>query len=137
MDATGFQRRYHICLGRPPDNYIDLREDAVVGETIWTINRMAKKGDIALFYLVGPVCAIVARGVLVSDAKRSLDEESGWFGHYMADINELELFEQPITLAAIKSSIPQWRYWHSPMKSHPVPQPFVLPLERLLRTAFV
>jgi EVE domain len=131
------RRRYHICIGTPPGHLEDLREDSVAGETIWTINSEARAGDHVLFYMTMPVGALVARGVVLRDARRETDPESPWRNYFMADIGSLEMFDRPITRATIMGRIPAWKYWSQPQRSSRVKEQFVLPLESLLRAAYV
>lgn len=128
-------RQYHVCLGTPSYHLDGLRLDAERGETVWTINRRARAGDGALFYMARPVSAIVATGTLVKDPAPCLDPESSWHGRAMAEIAELEMHDPFITLRELKDRIPEWVYWKSPVLSHPVPPQFARRLEYLLRAA--
>jgi hypothetical protein len=40
--------------------YQSLIDDAVEGETVWSINKNAKVGDLVLLYVCAPISAIVA-----------------------------------------------------------------------------
>lgn len=127
-------KTYHIVIGRAAEQYDYVKEDAVRGDTTWTINMLAKKGDVVLFYITAPVSAIVATGVAVNDAKRSADPESDWNGFFMCDIIELELLERPLTRETIRREIPSYGYMYSPIKSSRIPERHVPQIERLLRS---
>lgn len=126
-------KTYHICLGTPEDHFEDLENDAGSGGiSNWTINSKAKKGDYVLFYMIAPISALVAKGVVLSDATRNENPRDNWFGYFESDIVDLEMLKSQISLSEIRKKIPEWGYWKTPIKSTCVPDDFIKPLERLL-----
>jgi hypothetical protein len=112
--------------------YQTLLEDAVEGETNWTVNRHARRGDVMLLYVCAPVSAIVARATLATDPELNDDPACEWFGSYMADMHSLTMLAEPITRAALLRDFPQWGYWKQPHNSARVPKDYEAPLLRIL-----
>ncbi len=125
-------KSYHICLGTPELHLDGLEIDARNGVTNWTINSKAKKNDYALFYMIAPISAIVAIGIVIHDAKRDENPRSYWYRYFEADIGDLKMLKTRILLAEIRKKIPEWGYWKTPIQSTRVPERFVEKLERLL-----
>lgn len=116
-----------------PTFYDTLRADAAQGETNWTINPHARRGDTVLLYVCAPIMAIVATATLSTDAELLDDISSDFFGAFVADMHGLRLLEKPLTRAEMMRRLPEWGWPRQPRQSVRVPEEFRPQLERLLR----
>jgi hypothetical protein len=91
----------------------------------WTIPVTARKGDRVLFYLTQVDKAIIARGRVASEPWREEDEQDEFYGRYFAEIDELEIFEQPITRAVLMRRFPEWGFWQQPQRACRVKDEYV------------
>jgi hypothetical protein len=115
--------RVHICFGTPPHHLQALKEIAAgdAEPDWWTINNTAQRGDQIVFYMVRPLSAFVAVGVVASNAERVTDDTNEWFGHYHADISDVSLLPRPISLIHTRQRFPSWGWLRQPRRSTPVP----------------
>ena len=76
--------RVHVCFGTPPEHYEALEKIAAGEDDIgwWTINKSALPGDQVIFYMVRPLSAFVATGVVTTEPLVEEDKRSAWYGHY-------------------------------------------------------
>jgi hypothetical protein len=110
-----------------------LIEDAAAGETNWTVSKHCRPGDRILLYICAPVSAIVAVGILASQPEEVTVPSSIWFGHWLADITELRMLDQPLSRQTLLSEFPIWGYWRQPRNSVRVPEEYLPRLELLLK----
>jgi uncharacterized protein YsxB (DUF464 family) len=115
--------------------YEALREDSAEGETNWTINRHARRGDHVIMYVCAPVSAIVATATVATDPEQDDDPASEWFGHYLADMKDLTLLAEPVTRARLVADFPGWGYWKQPRNSVRVPERVLAGLKMLVGSA--
>ena len=73
----------------------------------WSAPRLTKLGDTVLFYVEGPVSAIVATGTALSGTRAT---KSKW---YEAKIGDVRKLESPVTLAEIREMFPEWAWLRS------------------------
>ena len=86
--------------------------------TMWTINKGAFDGDQVVFYMLKPLSAFVAAGI-VEDAPRLEDDESyGWYGHYMTDISGVQMLPRFVPISEARTRFPQWGWFANPDKAH-------------------
>lgn len=104
--------------------YDVLREDAEAGATNWTISKHARRGDKVLLYVCAPVSAIVAVATVATTPERDDNLQSEWWGHYLADMDDLRMLDQPITRHALRERFPDWGYWKQPRNSVRVPEQY-------------
>jgi hypothetical protein len=131
---TQDQISHYICLGEPKESKQLLARYAAKGYKLdWTINSKAKKGDQVYFYLTDPESAIYATGKVISNAKKNLDKNSDWYGQYMSPISHIKILDNPLKLNTLKKSLPEWRYWKTPIRSTPVPQELLERFQRLVK----
>jgi len=89
----------------------ELREIAKSKRTDWwSCGKDTRAEDFLFFYAMKPDSAIVATGVASSDARP--DKE--W--HYVADIKNVKIIEEPITREEILAKVPQWGWPKRPQK---------------------
>lgn len=112
--------------------YEIIQEDACDGETNWTINQHARRGDKVLLYVCAPVSAIVATAIVSETPTRDDDPASTWHGLYFADMHNLCMVPRPITRADLLAEFPGWRYWKQPRSGVQVPREYESRLEHLL-----
>lgn len=97
--------------------YEDLKNDALEGNTEWTINKNAVVGDRVLLYVCAPVSSIVATAIVCDEPFVDEDVNSMWFGSWFAQMNELEMLNQLIPRRHLLATFPTWRYWTQPRNS--------------------
>ncbi len=127
------QSNLHICFGDPKIHLEQL--ETWQKENIsnyWTINRHARKGDRALFYIKAPLSSFVALGKVMDDAYYNDDVQSDWNGHYMATIGEIKLFLPPISLKEFQKMIPEWGFLKIPRQSVVVPSDIVSKINTII-----
>jgi hypothetical protein len=121
----------HVCFGDLEPQMAMLEELAATqAMDWWTINRHARAGDIALFYLMRPVCSFVAWGVVASEAVRQT--QGKWKGHWVANVSQVRMLARPVSLVELRQRLPQWRYLIYPRQSVCVPPRYVVQLLTLL-----
>jgi hypothetical protein len=124
----------HVCFGDPDDHLPVLEELArSQGADEWTVNREARGGDLALFYLMRPLSAFVAWGVVQRDAARQT--RGRWRGFYIADVAGVQMLARPVPRRELCERFPEWGYLRYPRHSVRVPERFVGPLLRYLGVA--
>lgn len=128
----------YICLGTPPDALASLVKSTRARRTVqWTVHSQAQKSDVVLFYLLRPISALVAKGVVSRDAVKITSRRDPWFGHSMAPIGQMELLPREISRGQLRKAFPQWGYWTQPRVSARVPDATVPNLWRLVRQVSV
>ena len=112
----------HVIQGTP-DRLTYLRSVASRSARIrdWTVPKHTKPGDRVIFYLVGPLSAFVATGIVVGSTWQNNDRKDSWFGYYMAPIGKLEMFARPVSLDTVRRSLPEWKYLKSVQGTVTVP----------------
>lgn len=102
--------------------YETIQADAT-GEhsTRWTVRKDCAPGDLVLLYVCAPVQAIVAQGRIASKPELCEDLNHPWYGHYFADIEDLQLLKFPITRQVMRAKFWGWRYWKMPRSPVQVP----------------
>lgn len=111
--------------------YHALKEDALNGETEWSINRLARPGDMVLLYVCAPVSAIAATAFIAEPPYLEEDVNSPFFNTYFAKMDNLKMLDVSITRHQMRELFPDWRYWIQPRNSVVAPtefQPQVLDL---------
>lgn len=112
-------RQVHICFGDPKLHLRGLRPSA---RTAWTINARAARGDVAAFYMIGPMSAFVATGVVASDARKiEPDAEDGYWHGYQARVERVRLLPDPVPLSRVRAALPRWAWLRQPRRSTVVP----------------
>lgn len=128
----------YICLGTPPHALRSIVNYARGRRAVqWTVHSQAQKGDVVLFYLLRPISALVAKGVLTRDAVKISSRRDAWFGHSMASIGQLELLPREISRGQLRKAFPRWGYWTQPRLSTRVPDATAPYLWRLVRQVSV
>lgn len=112
--------------------YETLIEDAGEGETNWTINRNARRGDRVLLYVCAPVSAIVAIAEVSDTPVQETNPSSEWRGLYFSNMHGLRMLEKPITRAKLLVAFSTWGYWKQPRTGVQVPAEFIPTLNELL-----
>lgn len=115
--------RAHVCFGTPPHHFKVLEVAAARNDPVdwWTINRSALPGDRVVFYMIAPVSAFVATGVVAEVPWVDNDESSGWPGHYRSEMIDIQMLPRQVSLVEAKEQFPKWAFLHQPRRSSPVP----------------
>ncbi len=118
---TVMPQSVYVCFGDPAAHLDELRKAAArAAEENWTVNSKARPGDRAVFYMKAPLSSFVALGTVTSVPKRA-EGESGWAGHYMADVHDLEMLPSPVRIRDVRRAFPQWPWLLQPRRSTCVP----------------
>jgi hypothetical protein len=112
-----------LCLGDPERHLKELNRAARRKRSgqWWTITKSARRGDRVVFYMIGPMSAFVAVGIVDSDAALHEDRKSEWYGKYVAAVSGIETLPEPVALAKVQEWFPDWDYLRSPRRSARVP----------------
>lgn len=124
--------RVYICFGTP-DVHLDQLRRAAAGDGElgwWTINKSALPEDQVVFYMIRPMSAFVASGVVVSKASLVDDTTSGWYGYYCADVKDVRMLPRFVRLDEAQMEFPKWGFLRYPRRSTLVPSHLA---ERFLR----
>jgi len=126
--------RWYIVFGSSPTHLQQLARRIRSGKSIeWTINSEAQPVDNVAFYMINPICAIIAVGVVKDWPEK---ERSGyWRGHYMASIGHIQGLKRPIFMRDLRRSFPAWGWLKWPQRSTAVPDRFVPRFVKLLRVS--
>jgi hypothetical protein len=85
-----------------------LEKMAASGRTaVWSVPKLTAVGDMALFYVEGPVSAIVAVGKAMSAARAT---NRKW---YEAKVGKVRLLDAPIMVAELRAMFPDWPWLRS------------------------
>ena len=123
----------HIVQGQPDREEI-LREASKTSALAqWTVPKHAQAKDRAFFYLVGPVSAIVATGVLTEPAWLNIRKRDPWFGYYMAAIRNVEMLPERVPLSVLRQALPEWKYLNKVQGMVTVPVSLVTRLVQCLK----
>jgi hypothetical protein len=115
MDTSIF-----ICFGDPDHHLGHLRRCASKREsTCWTIHADARPGDRAVFYLISPLSAFFATGLVAGFPSLNTD---AWAGHYMADIRRIRLLPEPIPIRTVREEFKHWGWLKQPRRTTEVPE---------------
>ena len=93
--------------------------------TWWSCGKETKKNDFLFIYAMEPDSAIVATAVAASDAK----PDRKW--HYVADIKNIKVIEQPITRKEMLKEIPVWGWPQQPRRATYPDEKVILKLLKL------
>jgi hypothetical protein len=97
--------------------YQSLVDDAVEGETVWSINKNAKPGDVVLLYVCAPKSAIVATAIIADIPYLEENINSEFFNTWFAEMNELILLNTSISRHHLREIFHDWGYWKQPRNS--------------------
>ncbi len=128
--------RVYVCLGTPAEHLEELK-DVAAGAlwTKWTINKGAVEGDQVVFYMLKPLSAFVAAGIVEDAPRLEDDESSGWYGHYMTDISGVQMLPWLVPISQARTRFPQWGWLRQPRQSTLVPSDFTNELLGFLRAS--
>lgn len=128
--------RVYVCLGTPAEHLEELK-DVAAGAlwTKWTINKGAVEGDQVVFYMLKPLSAFVAAGIVEDAPRLEDDESSGWYGHYMTDISGVQMLPWLVPIPQARTRFPQWGWLRQPRQSTLVPSDFTNELLGFLRAS--
>lgn len=104
--------------------YQSLLDDAIQGETVWSINKNAKVGDAVLLYVCAPKSAIVATALIADSPYLEENINSEFFNTWFAEMNELTLLDISISRHHLREMFPDWGYWKQPRNSIAVPKQY-------------
>lgn len=126
----------YICFGNP-DHLAELEDAAAEGYACnWTLNPAAQPGDRVIFYLTKPDSSFVASGCVASDPILNEDEDSDWHGHYMADVEEIEILPSPIHIREARDAFSdKWKWLIQPRRSSAIPPDVVDPFFQMLNAS--
>ena len=111
---------YHICIGDPERDHLKVLEKAATLGTRefdwWNINKWARPGDMAIFYMTKPSSAFVAFGTVGRRADDvSASDRSQWYGRHCFWINDAKMLPRFVTLDETKAEFPAWSYLKHPV----------------------
>ncbi len=111
-----------VCICTPPRHLKALEAVAEEREPIWwTINKSALPGDRVVFYMIGPMSAFVAEGIVSTKPKVVSKKSSNWYGDYGANIEDVQMLPRQIPLAEARKQCPKWGFLLQPRRSSMVP----------------
>ena len=127
-------QQYHVLHGSSKDHFDSLQHAAheLGAWCRWTVNRLARPNDLAVFYFIQRRSAFVAVGVIADTPKKQRDRTQDWYGHYMAPVEEIVMLRRPVPLAVVKDALPEWDWLKMPIQSTQVPDTLIPRLETLL-----
>ena len=112
--------RVHVCFGTPDPHRHELNKLAERGKSVkWTINKAALPGDQVIFYLIRPVSSFVASAVVAS---KPTFRDKYWENHYLAKIDNVQLFPRGVHLREAQKQFPEWGFLRQPRRSIQVPE---------------
>jgi hypothetical protein len=116
-------RAVWLCFGDPERHLDQLKRASRRKRSAywWTITKSARRGDRVVFYMIRPMSAFVAIGTADSDARLNEDRNSEWYGHYIAEVRDVEMLPGPVLLARVQDWFPEWDYLRTPRRSARVP----------------
>lgn len=100
----------HVVQGQPDREEILRDASRTTGRVNWTVPKHAQPRDRVFFYLVGPVSAIVATGIITEPARLNRNKRDPWFDYYMAGIRRVEMLPEPVSLPVLRQALPEWKY---------------------------
>ncbi len=100
----------HVVQGQPDREEILRDASRTTGRVNWTVPKHAQPRDRVFFYLVGPVSAIVATGIITEPARLNRNKRDPWFDYYMAGIRRVEVLPEPVSLLVLRQALPEWKY---------------------------
>jgi hypothetical protein len=125
--------RVYICFGTPEPHLNQLKSAPRKGRfNWWTIKKSARPEDIVIFYMIRPLTAFVATGVVESEVYRLNDKKSKWYDDPGAYIKNVQMLPRYVTLAEAKQAFPEWKYLRGLQKSSDVPRNFAKRFLQLL-----
>lgn len=125
-------KNYFVFLGSIDDSSC-LITDAVVG---WTSHKAIAVDDVVFFYIVAPVSAIVAEGIIVSDNWLNEDVGSKWEGRLMSEIvvdRGIDESKPHVSMRRLREIFPEWNWLRYPRQNTQVPADIILPFLELMK----
>lgn len=132
VDRFLFMRDIYVT----PSNaefYEILQEDAAAGETNWTVNKNCRPGDVIALYICAPVSAIVATALIAAPPEKDEDAKSPWLGKYLADMENLQMLDEPLERIFLMKKFTGWKYFSQPRNAVKVPDDIAPALSILLK----
>lgn len=111
----------HVAVGRIDEGALETLENAAsTGEVLgWTVPRVAIAGDQVVFYILRPLGAFVAQGVLETNATPGESYEG--HGEYLADIGGIRMLARPVERLVMAEAVPGWGWPRQPHTATTVP----------------
>lgn len=111
----------HVLVGNVKNGAdVDLTALAANGDiTGWSVPRVARAGDDAVFYLLNPVGAFVATGRVLTDAREGTSNEGD--GKYIANVGDIALLGRPVARLRMVELVPGWGWPTQPHTATTVP----------------
>lgn len=101
-------------------------------EMCWTCPATVKVRDIMLIYLMKPISSVVCRAVFTSTPFIYDDSSSEWKGYRMANYENVQIFENFLSLKRLNELFPQWHWTKRPQGAIKVPDIYQVQLFDLL-----
>ena len=127
-------RRVYICFGTP-DKHLEKIEQATqkLGRfDWWNIKKSACKEDIVIFYMIRPMSAFVATGIVDSEVQQCPDKDSQWHDQPCVWVRDVSLLHRHVPLSKAKKYFSEWKFLKQPRRSTDVPKSYVGQFLRLL-----
>jgi hypothetical protein len=125
--------RVYICSCSPKSfDELDLKAGKG-GRDWWTIKRTAHPGNIVIIYLIGPICAFIASGIVESEVIPCPDKKSKFRDDPCVWARDIRMLPRPVPLKEAARYIPEWGFLRMPLARAEVPNKFVERFLQLLK----
>lgn len=102
----------HIAMGNSADNAVgELQRAAKNSRRVrWTMTSKARPGDLCVFYVIAPVQAFVATGIIDSMPTKDTNPSSARYGISTAWVADVTMLGRPVPLTKMRAALPRWGY---------------------------
>ncbi len=125
-------KNYFILLGSPEDTQHLIKSK----EVHWTAMKQCKTEDVCFFYIVAPISAIVAQGVIDEAVWKNCNPNSRWKNRWIADvyIQSGIADEKPhVSMRRLRELFPEWNWLRLPRQNTQIPADIVKPFLELMK----
>ncbi len=130
--------RVYICFGTPAPHLGQLETAALAPGRFdwWNIVKSASPEDLVIFYMIRPLSAFVATGIVDSEVESCPDETSRWRDQPCVWVSDVTMLPRYVPLSEAKRHFPEWKFLKQPHRSTEVPSAYVEDFLRLLGAAY-
>jgi len=127
-------QRVYICFGTPGVHLDQIEVAAQKAGRFdwWNIKSSARREDMVIFYMIRPLSAFVATGIVDSGVQPCPDETSQWRNQPCVWVRDASMLPRHVPLSEAKDQFPEWKFLKQPRRSTDVPGIYVEQFLQLL-----